>query len=143
MAMKKIIKVGVQGIILDNLKQKVLLGKRKNCFGAGSWGLPGGHLEFGESFEEAIAREMLEETGLVAQKIKVFGAFNTAILPDSHHVQIGCLVEAYEGVPYIAEADKCDALDFYDLDALPEPIFFSSQPILDRFRKNLSSLLNI
>lgn len=134
--MEKIIKVGVQGIILDSSKRKVLLGKRKNCFGAGSWGLPGGHLEFGESFEEAIAREVLEETGLIAKEIKVIGAFNTPLLPDSHHVQIGCLIEAYEGVLQITEPDKCEVLGFYDLDELPEPIFFSSLPILDGFRKN-------
>ena len=136
--MEKIIKVGVQGIILDASRRKVLLGKRKNCFGAGSWGLPGGHLEYGESFEEAITREMAEETGLIAKKIKTIGAFNTPVLPDSHHVQIACLIEAYEGVPQIMEPDKCEVLDFYDLDALPEPLFFSSQPILREFRKNRS-----
>ncbi|MDP3772180.1 MAG: NUDIX domain-containing protein [bacterium] len=136
--MEKIIKVGIQGIILDNLKKKVLLGKRKNCFGAGSWGLPGGHLEFGESFEEAIAREILEETGLIAQEVKVFGVFNTRVLPASHHIQIGCFVEVYKGVPRIVEPDKCEVLDFYDLDALPKAIFISSQPILDEFRKNRS-----
>ena len=133
--MEKIIKVGVQGIILDNSKQKILLGKRKNCFGAGSWGLPGGHLEFGESFEDAIAREMLEETGLIAKRVKVFSAFNTPALPDSHHVQIGCIVEEYEGIPEIIEPDKCEELGFYALDELPSPIFFSSLPILEAYSK--------
>ena len=131
--MEKVIKVGVQGIILDKSKRKVLLGKRKNCFGAGSWGLPGGHLEFGESFEEAIAREILEETGLIVKEVKVVGVFSTPLLPDSHHVQVGCLVEAYEGIPQIIESDKCEELNFYALDKLPSPIFFSSQPILDLF----------
>lgn len=110
--MEKIIKVGVQAIVLDDTKTKVLLGKRKNCFGAGSWGLPGGHLEFGESFEQAIIRELKEETGLHVKKIRVLGAFNTPLLPDTHHVQISCLAEEYEGKPEIIEPDKGEALDF-------------------------------
>ena len=131
--MGKAIKVGVQGIVLDASGQKALLGKRKNCFGAGTWGLPGGHMEFGESFESAIAREILEETGLAATHIKILGVFNTPALPYSHHVQIGCVITSYEGTPQIMEPDKCEALDFYPLDNLPSPIFSSSQPILEAF----------
>lgn len=128
--MEKIIKVGVQAVVFDNTKTKILLGKRKNCFGSGSWGLPGGHLEFGESFEEAIIRELNEETGLKVKKVRVLGAFNTPLLPNSHHVQIGCVIEDYEGKPEITEPDKCEDLNFYSLNELPSPIFFGSQPIL-------------
>jgi len=44
------------------------MGKRINAHGSGTWALPGGHLEFGESIEECACREVLEETGLKLDK---------------------------------------------------------------------------
>jgi 8-oxo-dGTP diphosphatase len=43
---------------------KILLVKRKYPPGAGKWSLPGGHVELGERLEEAVLRELKEETGV-------------------------------------------------------------------------------
>jgi 8-oxo-dGTP diphosphatase len=48
---------------------KILVGKRKGSHGGGTWALPGGHLEPGESFETCCKREVLEETGLIIDNI--------------------------------------------------------------------------
>lgn len=53
-------KVGVGVIVIKN--NKVLLGKRKNSHGQGTWCFPGGHLEFNESWKNCAIRETKEET---------------------------------------------------------------------------------
>nr|GEW95255.1 NUDIX hydrolase 1-like [Tanacetum cinerariifolium] len=70
-------------IVKDN---KILLGRRCSALVAGnSYNLPGGHLEYGESFEEGITREVKEETGLDITNIEVLTTANH-ILSDVHAV---------------------------------------------------------
>lgn len=56
-----------------------------------TWGLPGGHLEFGESFETCGERELLEETGLAVRNLKYWTATNSVfkdVVPNKHYVTI-------------------------------------------------------
>lgn len=53
------------GALVENTDGQLLLVRRARDPGKGKWGLPGGFVDQGESAEQATAREILEETGLV------------------------------------------------------------------------------
>ncbi len=54
--------------LVFNQEGKVLLLKSKKW--RGKWGIPAGKMEYGETIEEALKREMMEETGLETREIK-------------------------------------------------------------------------
>ncbi|KAI9226328.1 MAG: NUDIX hydrolase domain-like protein [Piptocephalis tieghemiana] len=60
-------KVAVAAFVRRRSDGKILLGQRKKVAGDGYWALAGGHVEFGETLEEATVREVREETGLNVQ----------------------------------------------------------------------------
>ena len=77
--------VGVGGVIIDD--RKVVLVKRRFEPLAGQWSLPGGRLELGETLESGLAREMLEETGLVVQVGPVVDVFDRILLDPERKVR--------------------------------------------------------
>ncbi|RSM08793.1 hypothetical protein CEP52_004485 [Fusarium oligoseptatum] len=68
-------RVGVSAIIYGP-DGKMVTGKRKGSHGAGTWQLPGGHLDYGESLLVCAEREVLEETGLKVKGIKIVAVTN-------------------------------------------------------------------
>lgn len=68
--------IGVAVIVINN--GKVLLGKRKNSHGDGTWAFPGGHLELNESIEQCAHREIFEETGIGIKNLK-YGPYTNDI----------------------------------------------------------------
>ena len=54
-------------VIILNGQNEILLQKRND----GYWGLPGGLMDLGESFEEVAKREVFEETGLVVEDLEL------------------------------------------------------------------------
>jgi 8-oxo-dGTP diphosphatase len=128
-AMEKNPVVGIQVAVLQ--RGALLLGLRRHAFGSETWGLPGGHLEFGESFEQAAARELFEETGLLASRFRTVCSVNTAY-ESTHYVQI-CL-EALEcsGSVSLREPAKCYEWKFFKRSTLPSPLFPPSVDIIKR-----------
>src|SRR5262245_6048430 len=91
-------RVGVGVIVKRN--GMILLGKRKNAHGTGLWAPPGGHLEFGETVEACAKRELLEETGLIANSIQL-GPWTENIMEEGkkHYITLFTFVEDFEGEP--------------------------------------------
>lgn len=115
----------------------LLLGKRKSVYGDGTWGLPGGHLELGESMLAAAARELKEETGLVAKKISFISLANNPRenQGNRHYIQLGFLAEGIEGEPKNLEPDRCEEWRWFDLNKLPEPIFHGHRKLIQLYQE--------
>ncbi len=93
--------VGVGGILVD--RGRVLLVRRGQAPLLGEWSIPGGALEVGETLEEALRREMCEETGLQVQPIEVLEVLDRIVRDDGgrtryHYVLIDFLCRL-DGTP--------------------------------------------
>lgn len=129
-------KVGVGVFVFKD--GKVLLGKRKGSHGAGNWGPPGGHLEFGESAEGCAARELAEETGLKALSIQTGLWSNDVIDGNKHYITLFAVVDRFEGEPQMLEPNKCEEWQWFSMNALPSPLF---PPVITFFEKYASSTI--
>lgn len=116
---------------------KLLLGKRKGAYGAGFWGLPGGHLEEKESILRAGAREVKEETSLDAGPLVFSSVFNNNER-EEHYVHVTLVARESKGEPVIAEPDKCEEWRWFPLDALPyDQIQWVYVPQIKAFLQNI------
>lgn len=119
--------VGVGGVVID--QGRALLIRRASEPLRGEWSIPGGMLELGETLEEGVARELLEETGLhvrVLELIEVFerivyaekisGATDARAKPRYHYVIADYLCERISGDH--AAASDVTALEFANEDEL-------------------------
>jgi 8-oxo-dGTP diphosphatase len=101
--------VGIGGVIIDNDRTLLI---RRGCEPLrGEWSIPGGTLELGETLEEGVARELLEETGTVVRVIELIEVFERIYAEDGtiaaqvqkkprfHYVIVDYLCERIGGDP--------------------------------------------
>jgi 8-oxo-dGTP diphosphatase len=69
--------VGVGGVVIDN--GRALLIRRASEPLRGEWSIPGGMLELGETLEQGVARELLEETGLQVRVLELIEVFERIV----------------------------------------------------------------
>jgi 8-oxo-dGTP diphosphatase len=110
-------KRSVAGVIFANDHRQVLLVKRRDV---NIWALPGGGVDPGESPEEAIIREVLEETGLTVQIRRQVALYSPINRLSNHSYLYECAV--VKGA--LALTDETQGIGFFDLNQLPQPLFF-------------------
>lgn len=103
---------------------KFLMGRRRGSHGHDTWSVPGGHLEFDESWEECALREVREETGMRVGNVRFFAATNDIFEEDNkHYITIWVECDWLEGEPKITEPDKWIDHQWRTFDTLPSPLF--------------------
>ena len=109
---------------------KILLGKRKNTFGSGTWALPGGHLEYGEKISDCLNRELNEELGITPIDFFLIGVFDD-IESRGHHVHVAFKITKFDGEISLKEPHKCEELRSFFLDQLPKEMFSAQKNIFN------------
>ncbi|MDE0582886.1 HAD-IIA family hydrolase [Planococcus sp. A6] len=117
------IKAGVAGIIFDKA-QHVLLMKRADN---GLWGIPSGHVEPGETVEEAIIREISEETGLKVKVNRLIGVYSDPVSQvfsysngNISHFITTCFECEVVGGTLIKESEESLDVHYFAFNELPE-----------------------
>ena len=124
------------GVIVVDAAGRVLLQRRS---GNGCWDYAGGSMELGEEAEETARRELLEETGLTARRLELFGVFSGEdmhyVYPNGdevYNVDIVYICRDHSG-ELTPQEGEVDELRFFDADRLPENISPPSRRPLARW----------
>ena len=116
-------------------ENRILMIRRALQPGMGLWCMPGGYVDRGEVVEEAAAREVLEETGLVVEVEHLVGLFSEKDRP--------VIVAAYaakETGGALRAGPEAQELGFFSLNDLPPLAFPRDVEILERWRDLLNGL---
>jgi len=127
-------KVGVGVLVIrDN---KILLGDRRNPDGTRHWTVPGGKMEFCESFEQCALREIEEEIGL---KIELIDRTPIAVTNDihvsNHYVTLFLRAKYVSGDPEVKEKQTFNSWKWFSLDNLPEPLSITVSNLIKETKK--------
>jgi 8-oxo-dGTP diphosphatase len=125
------------GLTADGIvfkENSILLIQRKNNPFQGFWALPGGYVEYGETTESAVVREMLEETGLQTKIRSLVGVYSDPKRdPRGHTITVAYLLEAVGGD--LLAGDDAGNVKFFKLEQLPDLAFDHSQIIMDALQR--------
>jgi len=113
--------------VVHDGKGNVLLQKRsQKCRDErGRWDVGGGSMEFGETFEEAVRREVFEELGAKPIKVEFLKAYNALRDNNGTPTHWVCLVHAVQVDPKkvkVSEPDYIDEIGWFTTEKLPKPL---------------------
>lgn len=136
--------IGVSaGAMIINTKGELFLAKRSQMVKneRGCWETPGGSVEFGETLEQAVKREIQEECGVEIDIIRQFPAEDHIIPNDKQHwVATTFLAKIKAGqTPKILETNKCEAIGWFSLNSLPSPLSIITQLDIKHHAKEIGN----
>jgi len=115
-------------IIIETEGGIVLIERKNPPFG---WALPGGFVDYGESFEDAARREAAEETGLAVELQLQLHTYSDPNRDARQHTASTVFVATASGRP--TAADDAQRADVFFQDALPPLVFDHERIVGDYF----------
>jgi len=107
----------------------IVLIKRKNP--PPGWAIPGGFVDYGETLEEAVCREMKEETGLDVSLVRQFHTYSDPKRDPRHHTVTTLFIATAAGRP--VAGDDAKEAEIFTRDNLPEDIAFDHRQVLEDY----------
>lgn len=125
----------------------VLMGKRSvNCRDEhGRWDFGGGSMEFGETFEETVRREVVEEYGTEPSVVRLAYIRNSLREhqgTQTHWVHVVHFARVNREEARIAEPEKMDAIGWFRFERLPEPLHSILAEDIDLIAAQFGQLVN-
>ena len=130
--------VGVGAVVIRD--RRILLLLRKKSPEAGCWSIPGGKVEFMETCEHAILRELEEETGLKGEIITLLGVTNHILVKERGHFVAPSFLVTANGEPENREPGSHDGIRWFSLDDLPENITMTTRCALEKYYQYLKNV---
>lgn len=110
----------------------MLLMRRANTHGAGSWSTPGGHLDIGESPEECAVREVREEVGVDIGDVRFLGVTNDVFeVEQRHYITIWMEADLIAGTAAVVAAHEMSEVAWFPAASLPAELFLSLRHLID------------
>lgn len=109
--------MGSRVLVIEN--ENVLLVRLTYSRG---WYLPGGGVDRGESFADAAARELVEECGVHADKLTLFGLYLNRRDRRIDHVAV-YLATQIQGTPRVTDTREIAEVKYFPINALPEDLW--------------------
>lgn len=129
-------KVGVAVLVWRD--GKIIVYKRRGSHGHDTWCMPGGNLEFGESWEACAKREVMEEVGVVIDNVRFCAVTNDIFKKESkHYVTIYMEADWAANEPESKEPEKVIGVEWRALNDLPAPLFEPCWANLRRIKPEL------
>lgn len=135
---KDYIGVGVGAVIINDSNEILLLLRSKEPE-VGRWTIPGGTVEFFETVENAIIREVKEEIDITVKIVDLLGVTNHIVHNEGlHWVSPAFLVNIEAGTPKNMEPDKHSEMRWFPISDLPENVTITTQKALANFLKYIN-----
>ena len=128
--------VTTDGLVIK--EGRILLVKRNHEPYFGFWAIPGGFVEQEETCEEAVVREVEEETNLKTAIKSMVGVYSDPYRSPDHTITVAYLLEILGGE--VQKSDEATDIGWFPLNNLP-PLAFDHRKIIEEYLKEHLAVL--